>query len=285
MYFQMKYFTAFQISHFDGYLRQGLLPDLYTLGISVLQAYKPLFFMLAAGASLVALNADRRSFLFHLNSIFILITTAVVLLKLTGIYPVIHARHIIWLLPFNIVILLLCLNTSVISLADTRKQLFKIIVAVLVTLQFISMGAGYTYYSFFNTRSDNTALFTALAELPTAYVVTYTGASPPLEYYMKLIPELAKHRYSGQWVMDSVLNYTGPTIPEIIASSLNPPPAREFYYVISHLDFHNPAALSDKHSARRASIIASFKKNSCNYTAVFEARNATILSVKCNNGV
>ena len=152
-YFHMKHLTIFQISNHDVYLSKGIFDDIKALAFSALGAYGKVFILVSALSSIVVLfYSNKKSFLFHLNNIFLLTVTIVTLAKLGGVYPVISDRHIVWIVPFSIFIVALFLNDIFQDKNNKLQILF-----LLILMAFFLQTANIIYKSFTTELNERTA--------------------------------------------------------------------------------------------------------------------------------
>ena len=270
-YIHMKLLTVDQVTY-KAYLSHGLVNDLVTLIFGVaFTAYGKPFIYLAGIATIYAFFVNKKSFLFKLNLIFLTLILVVVVGKLTGVYPIIYGRHLLWILPFSIVIVTLVITNTL-----KRGGIYKYIgFLLLIGLLFQSLKVGYTVYNQklpeYRASSEYTAnsnLYKYVAKMDASTIVILPNAQPSIEYYFRLIPDLKKHKYYGFY--DSKINPISPF--------LLPIPKNMFYYLMSHSQKIDDIPRSDE--TKR--VLDVFKENNCHYLSVFDDRRVQLLKVNCN---
>lgn len=277
-YVHMKVLTVPQVSNYGVYLSKGFIGDLKKLAIAAFSAYGKSFMFIASIATIYALFTNKKLFLFKLNIIFLVIILVVFIGKLTGVYPVVGGRHLVWLLPFSIVITTLAI---VDSLKEGKSHKY---VGYLLTIGLLiqSLNVGYKVY---NKKlpefAANNNLYKYVANMDKSTIVLFPLAQPSFEYYSKIMPNLKKHKYYGLW--DSKTKQVDLLAEKgfsMLFSDTFSIPNREFYYLISHLGDINVI----NHTHYRAILLRKkFKEENCSYSSIFRDNGVQILKVICNS--
>jgi hypothetical protein len=101
--------------------------------------------------------------------------------KVIGFYPVTYPRHVIWLVPFSLVI---C-SVAILEFTASSSSTFKILGWVLFTV--LSLQALKACYKNINgdnyEYTDNAALYGYVAHLSPATILVHPNAQPSLEFY------------------------------------------------------------------------------------------------------
>lgn len=283
-YFHMKHLTVFQIANHDVYLSKGIFDDIKSLAGAALGAYGKVFILVSALSSVAILfYSNRKSFLFHLNNIFLLTVAIVTLAKLVGVYPVISDRHIVWIVPFSIFIVALFLNDI---FRDKNKRMQILFVFILIAL-FVQV-ANIVYKSFttqLKERTANNKLYSFVEKMEPSLFVVNPWGKPALDYYKMILSDLNKHQYiNGKNDKKSKLTLSTSSKERYeksvddVFEEIN---ENNFYFLMSHLkpiddeseDIYNSVGY----------IKEMFSKNNCKYSSIFKDNQVQILKVECQN--
>lgn len=283
-YFHMKHLTIFQISNHDVYLSKGIFDDIKSLAFSALGAYGKVFILVSAFSSIVVLfYSNKKSFLFHLNNIFLLTVTIVTLAKLVGVYPVISDRHIVWIVPFSIFIVALFLNDIFQDKNNKLQILF-----LLILMSFFLQTANIIYKSFttqLNERTANNKLYLFVKKMEPSLFVVNPWGKPALDYYKMILSDLNKHQYidgkndkKSKLILNTSSKERYEKSIDDVFEEIN---ENNFYFLMSHLkpiddeseDIYNSVGY----------IKEMFSKNNCKYFSIFKDHQVQILKVECQS--
>ncbi|MGL4999098.1 MAG: hypothetical protein ACRC5T_09045 [Cetobacterium sp.] len=269
IYFHMKYLTIYQLNNYDVYFSKGLIFDIKELIISVVGAYGKGIFLISAFSSLVAFFSDKKSFLFKLNLYFIITSIIILILKTLGIYPVVYSRHIVWIVPFSLVIINLTLDFLKEKKNNFTKIIFYFLIILLTLLFFRNFNRKIEY-------TDNNNLYLNVSKLKPSNIVVLPNSQPSLEYYLEIYPELKKHNfiYSDRSISQKKeLNKDYFSIYLDKNFKLNN--FNEFYLLNSHI-----TSLLDKKLSERAEMVVKYlTDNNYIYEIVFTSNNVELLKI------
>lgn len=270
-YGHMKFLTAQQTS-VASYKSSGVVGDLLTLKRLAFLVYGHIFIYLASFSTIYALFVDKTSFIFRLNIIFVAILLVVVVSKLIGVYPIISERHLVWILPFSIVITAL----SIMSLLE-RQALYKYTGYILISgLFFHTLNVSYKLHvQKLPERTANNNLYGYVSKMKKSTIVIFPAAVPSFEYYFTLMSALKKHEYYLDKNRDDYyLGYENNIAFFTISEN-------KFYYLLSHTaHIDNTRKTSTSYRTERVREI--FKKNNCSYSSVFSDYRVQLLKVNCS---
>ncbi len=284
-YLHMKHLTIFQIANHDVYLSKGIFGDVKSLAGAAGSAYGIVFMLVSAFSSIAVLFfSNRKSFLFHLNNIFLLTVGIVTLAKLVGAYPVISDRHIVWIVPFSIFIVALFLN-DIYQEKNKRMQMLFVLLLIALFIQ-----ASNIVYKSFTTelreRTANNLLYEFVGNLKQTTIIVYPHANPSLEYYLKIDKNLQKHQYFGlQENLSQLkdLNFSKERFFKLIDDSLLVIPKNSFYYLISHLQPIDEKNEVEWQSWRSDYLLLKFEKLGCQFKSIFKKNGVQVLEMECQH--
>jgi hypothetical protein len=262
-YFHMKYLTSQQTS-LASYVSKGVVNDLWAFKRLVFMVYGPVFIYFAGFSTIYALFVNHKSLLFKLNVIFVVLLLVVVFGKLIGVYPIISERHLVWILPYSIVITSLCIMYLL-----EKQTLFRYFgYALIIGLFYLSITISYDLWvKKLPERTANNNLYHYVSKMNKSTIVIFPSAIPSFEYYIELIPFLKKHEYS----LDTGKNSIEHSIPK-----------GKFYYLLSHSESIDDTRKTYR-SKRTERVREIFNKNSCTYTSVFLDFSVQLLEVTCKD--
>lgn len=285
-YLHMKHLTIFQISNHDVYLSKGIFDDIKSLAGAALGAYGKVFILVSAFSSVAVLfYANKKSFLFHLNNIFLLTVIIVTLAKLIGVYPVISDRHIVWIVPFNILIVTLFLN----AIYQDKNNKMKILFALILIALFVQV-VNIAYKSFttqLNERTANNNLYSFVEKMEPSLFVIHPWTKPSLDYYEKTTPVLTKHTYID--IKDNRKSklkhstYSKDHYLKVIDSLFDEIKVNDFYFLISHLVSFEAENLDETSLYRMSYVKDKLLEKNCSYQSIFIDNNVQILKVECQS--
>jgi len=278
-YLYMKYLTVYQMNNYVEYVGGTAIDSLKVLANVILGAYGKALLIVSFASSVALLVFDRRGFVFKLNLFFCAMACIVVLGKVAGFYPAAYPRHIIWLLPFSLVIS----SFAILEFTSSPRKVFKVLGWTLFVI--LALQAGKAVYKNFEgdnyQYADNNHLYEYVADMAPGTILLYPDAQPSLEYYTLLDERLNKHHYIG--VVDEDTKPRDPAMGKInyeksIGTLFEHRPAGEFYFLISHID-------RDTDTTGSAVVFErEMKKYDCAFTSVFRSFNAELLRMNCQGG-
>jgi hypothetical protein len=275
-YAYMKYLTVYQLGNYDDYYSTSALGSLGVLKEAILGAYGKALLVVSGIANVALLFTHRRGFVFTLNLVFIGILLVVIVGRIVGFYPATYPRHVIWLVPFSMVIACCAVLEFTASPARPLKML-GLALLLLMTLQ-----AGKACYN--NLKGvnyeyvDNNALYEHVAQMPPTQFLVYPDAQPSLEYYALLDQRLSKHQYVR--VFDEATKHRDPNLGKVeyqdsLAELLRQRPAKDFSVLVSHVNLDKDV------SGRGKALEAEISRLNCTYTSYFYVYNAQLIRVHC----
>jgi hypothetical protein len=275
-YAYMKYLTVYQLGNYDDYYSTSALGSLGVLKEAILGAYGKALLVVSGIANVALLVTRRQGFVFKLNLVFIGILLVVIVGRIVGFYPATYPRHVIWLVPFSMVIACCAVLEFTASPARPLKML-GLALLLLMTLQ-----AGKACYN--NLKGvnyeyvDNNALYEHVAQMPPTQFLVYPDAQPSLEYYALLDQRLNKHQYVR--VFDEATKHRDPNLGMVeyqdsLAELLRQRPAKDFSVLVSHVNLDKDV------SGRGKALEAEISRLNCTYTSYFYVYNAQLIRVHC----
>ncbi len=294
-----KYLTQLQLTNYndESFKNNGLIIDFLRLGKLFFLAHGPLLSITGLFAAIIAVRAfGFRAIAYHPLSVFFLISvSAIVILRLAGLYPAVYPRHIIWLVPVSIFVISIWLDKIFVAWPSKSLRaalLFGMAVAAVVMSRTPM------------ERTSDYGLFDALAKLPPASdVVLNLGAQVALPLYEEKDSRLSRYEYHG-WVNPK----SAPTIPEEAAMEnfagnasqpgafsawtyfvlnhdfrplwsylLNSAPVSQFYIATSFQTPIGSPVLDDSAKA----MVESMRDRGCAFTSLYAGNLVEILDVRC----
>jgi hypothetical protein len=288
IYLHMKYITTFQINNTwseSDYGSKGFKRDAIEFYYIVMQAYTLQFFIISATASVASLFINVNSICYKLNVYFVILSLLIVILKFTGFYPVIYSRHIAWIIPINIIIIVLLLH----QVTFESHKIFRLIgYGILIGLSAnIIIQSKNLFLGVTAEHQDNNSLYAALTQMDSSDVLVMGNARPSLEIYQMKIPALSRHRYFG--IMPegdlSAIKLPGAAFvgghlrkEEFGHWQLSElPQTRSFLVLISHADPIDREPPREQIGLLRNSL----DKKGCTYVPIFTAHRVQILKASC----
>jgi hypothetical protein len=275
-YGYMKYLTVYQLSNYDDYDATSALGALNVLKEAILGAYGKALLIVSGVANVALLFSKKRGFLFKLNLFFIGIMMIVIIGRVVGFYPATYPRHVIWLVPFSMVIA--C--CAVLEFTASPARTFRGLGWALFVLMALQAGkAGYNDIKGVNYEYvDNNALYDYVAKMPPTEFLVYPDAQPSLEYYERLDKRLTKHQYVR--VYDEATKRRDPSqgkaeYEQSLVDLLHQRPAKDFSVLVSHVN------LDKDISGRGKALEEEISRLNCTYTSYFYVYNAQLIRVHC----
>jgi hypothetical protein len=275
-YAYMKYLTVYQLGNYDDYDTTSAMGALLVLKEAVLGAYGKALLIVSGVANIALLFSRTRGFVFKLNLFFIGILMIVIIGRIVGFYPATYPRHVIWLVPFSMVIA--CCAVLEFTVSSTKS--FKVLGWALFVVMALQAGkAGYNNVKGMNYEYvDNNALYDYVAQLPPTEFLVYPDAQASLEYYALLDQRLNKHEYVR--VYDEVTKRRDPSLgkseyQQSIVDLLRQRPAEDFSVLVSHVN------LDKDITGRGKALEDEISRLNCTYTSYFYVYNAQLIRVHC----
>lgn len=274
-YLSLKYLTREQLE-VPAYASDGLLADLGVLAVALGSAHGGVISVIALVIALVSILARRGSrFAVRLGLLFIAFCVAILLGKMTGVYPVISARHVIWTTPFALTLVGLFLATE---LQARGKTPLVLVVGGLCSIAAfwetgrIMIDDGAVEFA------DNEALYRHLASLPPQEIGLYPYAVPSLDYYARHISGLERHTYIGRRVYPSGTRFDQAEF-DGLAEGLEGIEGSRRLYVVSHL----PSSVDppDAGTRRVNRLEDALRARGCAWSEEFAGRRVSLLMVYC----
>jgi hypothetical protein len=276
-YLYMKHLTIYQMSNYAEYgAGKSLLVSMKSLDGAILGAYGKALLITSCLSSIALFAFNNRGFIFRLNVFFCALVCVVVAGRIFGFYPATYPRHVIWLVPFSLVIS----SCAILEFTSSRTKTFNVLGWILFVV--LALQAGKACYKNFTGENyeytANNSLYEYMAKMEPSNVLVYPNAQPSLEYYLRLDDRLKKHHYTS--VVDETTHTRDPamempTLFSMIRTLFKLRPAGEFYLLLSHLDRQN----DDK--GITAVIETEINKFDCQYTSVLHVHNAELLRMHC----
>ena len=283
-FLHMKHLTSLQINNYGGYLSKGLVGDLLILahiGVTVFGVY----FLIAVAMVVVAgLLSNKESFYYRLNIVFILLCALILIGKLTGFYPVIYSRHIVWVTPFAFMLVLSGLSYFI----KRSEKGYKILAGVVILLTIIQSVPVIQKLKNGIEITQNNELYERLSELPPSNVVIFPLAQPTLEYYRLLIPDLEKHNYIGLYNYQSSPKYPfglRDSFIKKIDQVFDNLPTGKFYYLMSGQAPLFSHTASDRRGWRGEYVEMKLHNHHCSYSNIFKGNDVQLLEVSCDAAI
>jgi hypothetical protein len=275
-YLYMKYMTVYQIHNYTVYVSGSHLDALKVLALAVLGAYGKALLIVSVIASAALLIFGKRGFIYQLNLFFCAMVLLVTVGKLLGFYPATYPRHVIWLVPFSLVISTFAILEFSLSTVKTFRVLGWVLFAILSLQAIKTCYLNYTGDNYEYT--DNNRLYEYISDMPPSDILVHPNAQPSLEYYEQLDPGLNKHHFIAP--RDDKTQFRNPRMELVdlqntIDVAFQHRPAGTFYFISSHLDLP-----SDQSSNGRL-LDAVINKYHCTYTSVLKVTDAELLKMNC----
>jgi hypothetical protein len=275
-YLYMKYLTTYQLGNYDDYLATSALGSLSILGSALLGAYGKALLIVSGAANIALLFSQKSRFLGRLNLFFLGLVLVVVVGRVVGFYPATYPRHLIWLVPFSLVIA----SCAVLEFTSSPARPIKGLGWALLLL--MALQAGKIGLNEFKGKNyeyvDNNSLYQHLAEMEPTDFLVHPDAQPAMEYYALLDERLSKHRFIR--VYDETTKQRDPSQGRMeyqndVAELLRHRPATDFSVLVSH------ANLDTDISGRSQVFEAEINRLNCTYTSYFYVYNAQLIRVHC----
>lgn len=271
IYLHMKYLTIYQLNNYQVYFSKGWLSDIKELIDSIFGAYGGrAFFLIAASSTLISFLSDKKSFLFKLNIYFIITSFSIVILKILGVYPVISGRHIVWIVPFSLVII----NLTLIFLKEQKNIFSKVIFYFLISLLSIVFFKNINRKMVFTNNND---LYSFVSKMEKSNILVLQWAVPSLEYYSsEVYPELKIHNYFyNDFSLSEKREIDVNIFLNRFKSNIGLISIDEFYLLNSHL----ASVLDDKEDERIDTLKEYLKENNYRYEVIFTSDNVELLKI------
>lgn len=275
-YFYMKHLTIYQLTNYAEYGEKSFSVSISTLGNAILGAYGKALLITSCLSSIALFTFSNRGFIFRLNLFFCALVLVVVAGKIFGFYPATYPRHVIWLIPFSLVIS----SCAILEFTSSPLKTFKVLGWTLfIILAFQAGKAGYKNFTGDNYEyTANNSLYEYLAGMEASNILVYPDAQPSLEYYLLLDNRLNKHHFIS--VLDETTQTRDPSmekqiVSELIRTLFERRPAGQFYLLLSHMDRH------DDETGYAAVVESEISKFDCHYTSVLYVHNAELLRMRC----
>ncbi len=200
VYLHMKQLAVYQIAgNQDVYGSQGFVKDLRIIFWAFIGAYSRLFFLIALFSSVAACYLSKESIAFKVNIFFLVLVAIILTTKLIGIYPVFSAKHVVWIVPISIFVM--------VSVSTEFLKAGKNTYIILCLMSLLILSSVRNIVKLANGKiaesSNNNALYSELANYAPSHVVVYGSALSSYYVYKRLIPSLQKHHYYGIWYRKS----------------------------------------------------------------------------------
>lgn len=214
LFLHMGKITVYQINNYEVYLSKGFFADAKDLLKAGVNAHGILLSIVTAAMCVLGLQSDKKNFYFYLSSIFLLLCMFIFAGKIIGFYPVVSARHLVWITPFSFCLVVF----GVKYLVDNYSQKKSSLIPFLVILFAVQIAVVLTKVDNPNRLedNDNERLYELLSKMRPSNVVVFPPAQPTLDYYMQFSNELKKHNFIG--------------LEENFSSIKNPDQSRSFFY-------------------------------------------------------
>ena len=283
-YMQMQQLTVFQIGNSylqEVYANKGLVADSIQLAQNFIEIYRKPFLIASALMSFAALFLSPKSSAFKLNLLLIITVAMIVVLKLIGVYPVIYGRHVLWVLPMSLVLTALVMPALWQASAESGSKVsWQAIVFVIATgllllaftLSFIKVLKGDNA-----EVTNNDSLYAALNQQPASDVLVFAEAQPSLEVFKNT--QSMSHRFYGASPDERISSVKAPIADQTLTDwqYKQLPQHQDFLVIITHAD-----AIQTEPAGRKIKALrATFKKNSCRYSSVYQGVKAQLLKVSC----
>ena len=280
----MKQLTIFQIGNIwsqEIYGNKGFATDIATLQTAFVHAFSLKFIYIAVLSCLTSLFLSPKSTLFKLNVFFINIVLMVFVLKILGIYPVLSARHVVWLLPISVLIIAMLIPQLLQSKHKIQQALAWLIIGSLMLMcanNLLILRKG------INAEvTSNNALYAALEKQPASDVLVFIAAQASLEIFQmknKMNLAFTKHHFYGLTQTGRVSSMKAIVDVQIFTdwqfSQL--PQTQSFLILISHDKQLAIEPATKRISALRATLL----KHKCNYKPIYNGKNTQLLHVQCS---
>lgn len=282
-YFHMKLLTELQMAD-DVYESAGLWSDVTTLMFAGIGAHGGYGAIAVAVAIWLSITAKRDSFEFLLAAFTFGMLFAILVGKITTVYPVISIRHVVWLVPFSLVIVTLSVYHGLLS----RGWIARVLSSLVVLLLAVQGGKVLMTHvnNSFSGYADNDLLYEFLASYPASDVGVYPGAVATLEYYLRIQPELKKHVYFGlsHWHSDADSDsdsHDPRPLKEIVKVGFRGIENTERLYVISHLQPINVGLNQGAKNSLEEIVIEVINESGCVFESLMTGRDVQILRLDC----
>ncbi len=277
-YLHMKHMTLFQINNYPVYRHGGPIQAIRALIDATRGAYGKSLIVCAI-ASLALWFHRPRGFAFRLNLFLCLLAGLVLAGRLSGHYPVVYARHVVWLVPISLVVTTL----AILGFISGPSRRFRLLGWLMLGL--LAAQAGWVTHRYAVQQSvditENNRLYEHLAQLEPTHVLVYPHAEASLEYYRKRVPELARHQYLGLREFRSEMRDASTADLDFDTSLVqlfDERPTTDFDLLISHLDVDSPDEIPHR---RTLALEAGMRKAGCSAETLLTGKAVRLLQLHC----
>ena len=279
----MKELSLYQMNNYDAYLSRGFNEDLRVLLNLYIEIHSRTIALIVFFMLVVGLLSGKDGLYYKFTLVYIGIIFLVLIGKLSGFYPVAYSRHLAWLIPFAFIIIFLGFVYCRLGKSLIMKLIYFMLISILL-LQATKI----FYRSIYDENTEitsNNSLYKVLSEIKPSIVMVYPYAQPSLEYYMKVNPELNKHKYIG--IVEEVSSLKdGSTLQRFkrrVDLDFYSVPDERFIYLISHGESIGGNDLYRGNDVYINYIVGKFKQSNCDYYAIYSGKRAQMLEVICHS--
>ncbi|WP_397448296.1 hypothetical protein [Pseudomonas sp. NA-150] len=275
-YGDMKHLTVYQLGNYSQYKNSSFSQALAVLSDALLGAYGKALLVISIVSSAALWVFNDRGFIFKLNVFFCALLLVVVAGKVLGFYPVTYPRHVIWLVPFSLVIS----SLATLEFTASPSKTFKVLGWLLFTLLSLqAMKACYKNAQGDNYEfTDNAALYGYIAQMPTETILVHPNAQPSLEFYRLRDPQLSHQHFivaRDEQTKVRAPAMEGEELRGWIDDLFRQRPAGPFYFLTSHLN------LQAGETGQGVVLESEIRRFNCTYSAAFAVNDAQLLLMNC----